>query len=782
LQISNDSDFEFDAYQLHPAIIDGGLQVLGALVGSESKTNDQPAFYIPTHVDQIRVHNRPGAHLRCRARLLSRGADSTAGEVRLFDENEQPVVDLLGVHFESLGPATRLGLEETVDDSLYELKWQPKERAERPSNKLDSLPAERGSWLIFADSSGVGESLQRLTEAQGHKGILVSRGRVYERVDSSHVRIRADQPEDIRRILESAMVAAQPACRGIVHLWSLDACLSEDATAVAMQASQAFGCLSVLQLVQEMARAQWRTPPPLWIVTKGAQAAGENGLPVDPVQAPVWGLGRGIGQEHSSFWGGLVDLEPGSSRDCAAHKLWEEISNPDGENQLAYREGHRLVARLLRKRPSGQPETPLRWRSDASYLISGGLGDLGLTVARWMVEQGARRLILMGRTKLPPRSSWNSLEAGSHSAAQIAVVRELEHLGASVHLVSADVADEQQLAAFLEQFRAEGWPAIRGVVHAAGVLHDGLLLDLDAAAMNTVLRPKMLGGWLLHRLLREAPLDFFVVFSSAGSLMGQPGQGNYAAANAFLDALAHHRRAQGLPALSINWGPWAELGFAHTEGGKQLTKRLALLGIRSLPPQRALEVLERLIGGTATQIAAIPVNWREYFASYAAGTESSVLSELVNEGAIGALQTVGTGEKRKAILGSDPLERGQLLQTYVREQVARVLGLTASILDIEQPLTNLGLDSLMAVELKNRISLDLGINIPMVRFLQGFSVAQAVTLLLDQLTGETASPSISRLKLEKDDPHQDSPANVDELSDEQVNSMLTDLLTKDAAI
>jgi acyl carrier protein len=312
-------------------------------------------------------------------------------------------------------------------------------------------------------------------------------------------------------------------------------------------------------------------------------------------------------------------------------------------------------------------------------------------------------------------------------------------------------------------------------------LHDGLLLDLDAAAMNTVLRPKMLGGWLLHRLLREAPLDFFVAFSSAGSLMGQPGQGNYAAANAFLDALSYYRRAKGLPALTINWGPWAELGFADTEGGRRLTKRLALLGVRSMPPQLALEVMERLLRETTTQVAAIPVNWRQYRESYPAGTESGLLSELLNEAATGALQTVRPREKRKAILEAAPSERDQLLQTYVREQVARVLGLTASQMDVDQPLTNLGLDSLMAVELKNRISLDLGINVPMVKFLQGFSIAQAATQLFDQLTDDVAGSSIPTLRLTNDDIQEELSANVDDLSDEQVNSMLTELLTKDTA-
>ena len=216
-----------------------------------------------------------------------------------------------------------------------------------------------------------------------------------------------------------------------------------------------------------------------------------------------------------------------------------------------------------------------------------------------------------------------------------------------MHLASVDVADEGQLSAFLDEFRAEGWPPIRGVVHAAGVLQDGLLVQLDAAALNTVLRPKMMGGWLLHRLLEDAPLDFFVLFSSAGSLLGQPGQGNYAAANAFLDALAHHRRAQGQPALSVNWGAWSELGFADTAGGRRLAARLALLGIKSIAPAQALEVLERLLRQGSTQVAAVPVDWARYRQFYPAGTESPLLSELAREEADNSPQAGQSGREEE---------------------------------------------------------------------------------------------------------------------------------------
>jgi acyl transferase domain-containing protein/acyl carrier protein len=782
LRIPATPDAGLDAYQLHPAVLDGCLQVLGAGVASEVKINGRQGIYIPTRIDHIRVHRRPDECFWCRARVLDEDSNGICGDLRLLDEAGQLVIEVMGVHFESLGNGAHSGIEDNLDDWLYEVKWLPKERVAETSSS-----ASPGSWLIFADSGGVGESLQQELEAQGDKVVLVTRGIAYQRTDSRHIRVRPDRPGDLRQLFDSTMVPEQPICRGIVHLWSLDASLGEDATAASIEGAQTLGCIGVLQIVQEMARAQWSQAPLLWLVTRGAQAADEASVQLDLAEAPLWGLGRVIAQEHPTFWGGLVDLEPQSSRHDSAHQLSQEILSRDGEDQLAFRHGHRLVARLSRKQQSSLREAPLRWRSDGSYLITGGLGDLGLSVARWMVAMGARRLILMGRTKLPPRSSWNSLEGGSHLARQVAAIRELEDLGTSLHLASVDVADERQLRAFVEQFHAEGWPPIRGVVHAAGVLQDGLLLQLDAAAMNTVLRPKMVGGWLLHRLLREAPLDFFVVFSSAGSLMGQPGQGNYSAANAFLDALAHHRRAQGLPALSINWGPWAELGFAQTAGGRLLTKRLALLGIRSMPPKRALEVMDRLMREEVTQVVAIPVNWHKYHELYPAGTESALLSQLAHEEAA-PLQALHPGEKRNAILHADPAHRVQLLQAYVAEQVARVLGLSAAQLDIQQPLTNLGLDSLMAVELKNRISADLGVNVPMVRFLQGFSVAQAATQLLDQITAEPTGPLDLRPSAQTQERASDIDpadenllANIDDLSDEQVNSMLTEMLTKDVA-
>jgi len=297
------------------------------------------------------------------------------------------------------------------------------------------------------------------------------------------------------------------------------------------------------------------------------------------------------------------------------------------------------------------------------------------------------------------------------------------------------------------------------------------------------LRPKVMGGWLLHRLLQDDPLDFFILFSSAGSVLGQPGQGNYAAANAFLDALAHHRQAQGQPALSINWGAWAGEGFADSVGGKRLAARLALLGISSIAPKQALEMLGRLLGQSATQVVAVPVNWKQYREFYPAGSASPLLSELAREEVEVSRPAGRKSAGRDALLAAEPAERRQLVRSYLSEQVARVFGLSPSKLDVQQPLSHLGLDSLMAVELKNRIAVDLGVNVPVVKFLQGLSVDQAVIQVLDRLAAEVANsttplaPAVTQQGKNMDQRNAEQLLeNLDQLSDEKVDSLLTDML------
>jgi len=776
-----------DLVQFHSRSLDGLFQTFGIGVAGQASAGDEQVAYMPTHIDEVRTYGRPGLNPSGHVRLLERTARTITGDARLIDEAGVVAVEILGLRFDDIGSSQKQSAEQNVNDWLYEFQWRLKERTEEGHARGTAGPQGEGQWLIFADSVGVGEELAALVNAQGNRGILVFRGDSFERSDDQHFRIRPEQRDDFRQLLSSVLASDQEAPLKVVHLWSLDVRFSEHSTPESVVTDQILGCGSTLHLVQELALLDLRNSPRLWLITQGAQPVGEEILPLNVAQTPLWGLGRVVAEEHPVLWGGLLDLDPEPSPvGRAANYLWEEISSSDGEDQIAIRKERPYVGRLVRADRTAKREDSVSWRADSSYLITGGLGDLGLAVARWMAERGARRLILLGRTKLPPRSQWHHAEAGTRLANQIAAIRELESFGVSVHLASVDVSSQEELTAFLNEFRAEGWPPIRGVLHAAGVLQDGLLVDLNTTGLNSVLRPKIMGSWLLHRLLNDEPLDFFVMFSSAGSILGQPGQGSYAAANAFMDALAHYRRAQGGAALSINWGAWDRLGFAATPGGQRLAARVALSGVYSIEPAQALEVLATLLRLGSTQIAAVRVDWKQYSQFRAARTNSRLLSELVRD-EIGDSDCVNSSiERKSAVLAVPPAQRRELLQSYLTELVARVLGLSGHALDARQSLGDLGLDSLMAVELKNRIAIDFGVNLPIVTFLSGPSIERVAGLLLEQFVEAlTSAPAI--VPANTDRPNRGTEGALDshpfeQFSDREVESLLLDLLAEEEAV
>jgi acyl carrier protein len=287
-------------------------------------------------------------------------------------------------------------------------------------------------------------------------------------------------------------------------------------------------------------------------------------------------------------------------------------------------------------------------------------------------------------------------------------------MGATVHLASVDIADEEQVRAFIEQFQQEGWPAIRGVMHTAAVIEDRLLTQLDDEAFRYVLRPKIVGSWLLHQLLND--LDFYVLFSSLGAVLGQVGQGNYAAANAFLDALAAYRRACGQPGLSINWGGWAELGLAMTSGAQRTIQALEQQGVNSFTPEQGISALEHLMqrqaaGVGGAQSAVMPINWARFRQVRAAAGHSRLLADLTSQAHVAEspLAVETGGGVRDSFATADPEQRRDLLEAYLQQQVARVLKLDPSRVEPSKPLGLMGIDSLMALELRNRLEADLGV-------------------------------------------------------------------------
>jgi NAD(P)-dependent dehydrogenase (short-subunit alcohol dehydrogenase family)/acyl carrier protein len=451
------------------------------------------------------------------------------------------------------------------------------------------------------------------------------------------------------------------------------------------------------------------------------------------MQSPVWGLGRVVGhQEHINLWGGLVDLDP-SAPSGEVEALLAEITHASDEDQVALRSGQRYVARLAR---SSQLEAalPVRFRPDASYVITGAFGALGMLTARWMVGRGARRLILMGRSLVPERSRWDEAGLKPDVAQKIAFVRSLEAIGATILLAPVDVANESQLGMYLREFEREGWPRIRGVVHSAGLVRDQLLVQMDAASYTNVLRPKVRGAWNLHRLLAGAPLDFFVLYSSIGSLVAATGQANYAAGNAFLDALAHHRRRRGLPGLAINWGPWA-VGMVKD---LNLTEHYNARGLECITPDQGMAYLARLIGQRTPQAAVLSADWPR-FAGYQPQVSAMIATLATESSSEGPASSAGENEDfLQTLIMAEPAEQTGLLEQHLQTLAARVLRMDREKVDTGQPLSGLGLDSMMAMELKNRMELGLRVPVSVLDLLKGVSIADLAESTLLRLMEDNA--------------------------------------------
>lgn len=414
-------------------------------------------------------------------------------------------------------------------------------------------------------------------------------------------------------------------------------------------------------------------------------------------------------------------------------------------------------------------------RADATYLITGGLNGLGLLVAQRLVEKGARHLLLMGRR--PP------------SEATQAAIQTMEESGAAVAVAQADVSDEAQLKQVLAGV-ADQMPPLRGVIHSAGVLDDGALLQQNWSRFQTVFAPKVNGGYLLHALTRHLPLDFFILFSSGSAVLGSPGQSNHAAANAFLDALAHYRRGQGLPALSVNWGAWAAIGAAAE---RNVGERVSARGIGQIDPEDGWAALWHLMEqspgpGAPVQVGVFPVDWAKFLAGGAPpffrelAVAQAPLLETMERGGnrsngrkeAGSLEPSGQALRMRQRLAEAPAsKRRALLLAHVRDEANKVLGLPpAQAIDHHQPLQELGLDSLMAVELRNL----LGGNLELERPLPATLVFDYPTVenLADYLMNELfdRQPESAPARPEPDEERARKVTELEALSEDEAEAML----------
>ncbi|GGT54187.1 hypothetical protein GCM10010226_33920 [Streptomyces phaeofaciens] len=547
-----------------------------------------------------------------------------------------------------------------TDTWLHRITWQP--------SAHPAAPALSGRWLVVVPGG------RELPEwGTGAAGALGAHGARTVTVEAG-----TDGRTALAERLAGTGEADGPAVDGVLSLLAAD---------------HARGAQDTLTLIQALGDAGITAP--LWCVTSGAVSTG----PADPVhaapQARVWGLGRVAALEHPDRWGGLIDL-PETPDDRTGARLAGLLTDPGEETELAVRTSGVFVRRLVRASgPAGPVPAP---RLSGSVLVTGGTGALGAQVARWLVRHGARHLVLAGR-RGPAAEGADRLRD------------ELTALGAEITVAACDVADPDALAALLAAIPADR--PLTAVLHAAGVLDDGVLDGLTPDRFAAVLRAKADGARHLHEQTRGLDLSAFVLFSSVAGAVGSAGQANYAAANAELDALAAQRRAEGLPALSVGWGAWADAGMAQT---RETAQRLARGGVTPMDPDTALGVLERCWSQDAAHLVVADVDWARFAAPLTGPRQRTLLTGLPGVDTTGAARAATGGAadlvRRLTELSGDD-ERQRLAQDLVREQAAHVLGhATKDAVPTRTAFRELGFDSLSALELRNALTAATGLPLP----------------------------------------------------------------------
>ncbi len=709
-------------YSLHPGLIDS---CFGAMVMAQSI--EVAESFIPFSIEALHFYcpafDWTTQALIAHATVRSYDDMRMVGDIHLYGEQGEVVAAFIGLEGRRAsrhalladGAAASKPLPET-----YRILWQ---EAATNQTAVAAAQTTQPHWLLFCDAALEDSALMQALQAKGVRLSVVHAStqpaasefaQLGEVNGVNHYVLSAQSP-----MAFSQLLAACGPLDGVVYAWGLLAVSDDDTLAglIAYQDRAIAGALHLLQALLQTAlqaslQASLQTLSgrkaavgelaqprlPVVLLTQGAQAVLPDDAVVSPQQAMLWGLGQVAAQELQELHCVCLDLAAQAPQTNQAQQsnqadaVFAAFAAPQGENRLAWRNGIAYVPRLQRTETAAPLTPPAPLPADVTYLITGASGAVGRALALDLATRGGKHLALMAR-----------------SPADMALLAELAALGAQPRYYQADVADRVALALVLDQIEQQQAP-LGGVFHLAGLLDDGIIAGQSWSRWQRVLAAKVDGAWNLHQLTLTLPLRVFVTFSSIASLLGTAGQSSYAAANAALDALAAHRHALGLVGLSINWGPWGEVGMAARLDAAQRA-RIEGQGVFGMDTTAALAWLARLTSDSpsasasaspsaspsAAQVAVLAMDWPLYAEAQGRSEGTPFLANLVQAAENQA------SSLRQRLLQASPEQRKSLLVAALIELVADVLRLQRNEVAPRERLFDLGVDSLIAIELKNRL-------------------------------------------------------------------------------
>ncbi|MDF1810998.1 MAG: SDR family NAD(P)-dependent oxidoreductase [Verrucomicrobiales bacterium] len=632
---------EHQGFQLPPMLLDGAFQSLAVGLLRDSDSS----LFLPVGIEEYQSSGTPThGGLWCHGKWNETEGDNRTANLTLADDRGNPVARIKNLKVRAVSrSALRQMVGSTTERLLYTVSW-----------KQESLPSPESSaarWLIVSESKS---ELTNLLTAKGH-----------------HV------TEAILTDLAEKEAFWAPYLTDSIDgiIWNTG--IPSGATYTKRHGA---GILSLLHALRT--HKVESLPRGLQIVTSSAISA-LPGDHIDPDSAQFWGLGRVVSNENPPLRGRLLDCP-----EKQLESLVDILLSPSPETQIAVREGESFIPRLIpAKAPALRDGLPVM--EDATYLITGGLGMLGRRAAEWLASRGAGHIVLVSRRE-PDESTKD-------------IISEIEKTGCKVHVKPADISNRKSIKA-LFSFIEKKLPPLRGILHAAGVLDDGLLAEQNWEKFEKVLAPKRQGASLLHEATKDTPLDFFVLYSSAASILGSPGQANYAMGNAYLDGLAQQRVSEGLPAVSVNFGPWNE-GMAATE---KVKKALDMQGLTPLTAEEAHEGIDRMLDNGLVQATMLDADWGQMRQRFPADPPA-ILDDLWPDSSLDSSANAVLLEKLRESEDDPESEtsRDDIFREHVEQELQQVLSLPQPP-GPDVALAELGLDSLMAVEFATRLQRQVG--------------------------------------------------------------------------